>query len=277
MKIGNTVTLLTMAVLLASVPAFAGSVTAPDLDGGSSFGLIGGTVSNTGTSVVIGNVWAMTSLKGFPPGIATGSVAVAGPIVTSAFDDFVTAYNYAFSDSDTPPTQTVTGGLSTSQTFVGNNVYSFSSTDVTSTAGVILNFDAEGNSSDVFIMKDIDNLTIDGPITFDLTGGALASNIYWIIGSTATISPGGAPVVFDGNILAGTSFTMSANTGGSGVLAGTINGCVFAESGTATLAGTTDINGCASSSLTPEPGTAGLIIIGCLLAAFQMRKTSVAG
>ena len=60
MKIGNTVTLLTMAVLLASVPAFAGSVTAPDLDGGSSFGLIGGTVSNTGTSVVIGNVGAMT-------------------------------------------------------------------------------------------------------------------------------------------------------------------------------------------------------------------------
>jgi Ice-binding-like len=158
----------------------------------------------------------------------------------------VTAYNYPFSDTESPPTQTVTGGLTSNQTFWGNNTYSFSSTDVTSTARIVLNFDAQGNSGDIFILKNIDNLTIDEPITFALTGGALASNIYWIIGSTATISPTGAPVTWDGSILAGTSFTMSANTGGSGVLAGTINGCVFAESGTATLAGATDVKGCTS-------------------------------
>jgi Ice-binding-like len=263
-----------VALMVAMAAPASGAVIAPDLGTGSSFGLIGGTVSNTGTSVVTGNVGAMTSLTGFPPGIATGSVTLAGPTVTAAFDDFVTAYNYAFSDTETPPTQTVTGGLTSSQTFLGNNAYSFSSADVTSTAGITLNFNAQGNSGDIFILKDIDNLTIDGPITFELTGGALASNIYWIIGSTVTISPTGAPVTWDGSILAGTSFTMSANTGGSGVLAGTINGCVFAESGTATLAGTTDINGCTSSSIssTPEPGTAGLFVIGCLLAAWCSRR-----
>ena len=261
-----------MAAIAAS--AFAGPIPAPDLGAGSSFGLIAGTVSNTGTSTVIGNVGAVTSITGFPPGTATGTVTVAGPTVTAAFDDFVTAYDYAFSDTDTPPTQTVVGGLTSSQTFLGNNAYSFSSTDVTSTAGISLAFDAQGNSSDVFILKDIDNLTINGPISFTLSGGALASNIYWIIGSTATISPKGVPIVWDGNILAGTSFTMSANTGGSGVLAGTINGCVFAESGTATLAGTTHINGCTSSNSTstPEPGTTGLFLIGCLLMASYGRR-----
>jgi MYXO-CTERM domain-containing protein len=264
--------LLTMFVISAA-PAPGGTVPAPDLATAISFGLLGGTISNTGTSIVIGNVGAMTSITGFPPGTATGSVTVAGPVVTQAFDDFVTAYNYAFSDSNTPPSETVSGGLTVSQTFIGNNVYSFSSADVTSTAGDILTFDAQGNSNDIFILKDINTLTIDGPITFDLTGGALANNIYWIIGTTATINPTGVPIIWDGSILAGTSFTMSAGTGGSGVLAGTINGCVFAESGTATDAGETNINGCsASASNTPEPGSAGLAAISFLLGIAWLRR-----
>ena len=53
---------------------------------------------------------------------------------------------------------------------------------------------------------------------------------------------------FDGNILAGSTFTMSAAAGGSGVLAGTINGCVFSDTGTNTLAGSTDVLGCADYS-----------------------------
>ena len=143
-----------LAMLAMSAPrAYGGAVAAPNLGTASAFGLLGGTVSKTGTSIVDGNVGAMTAITGFPPGIATGSVTLAGPAVTAAFEDFVTAYNSAFSDSDTPPTQTVTGGLTTSQAFIGNNVYSFSSASVTSTAGVILTFDAQGNSGDVFILK----------------------------------------------------------------------------------------------------------------------------
>src|ERR1700679_325861 len=148
-SITRTAFLLPM-LMVSAVPAPGGAVVAPDLGTAISFGLLGGTISNTGTSVVVGNIGAMTSITGIPPGSATGSVMVGGPFVTEAFDDFVTAYNYAFSDSDTPPTQTVTGGLAESQTFVGNNVYSFSSADVTSTAGDVLTFDAQGNSSEIF-------------------------------------------------------------------------------------------------------------------------------
>lgn len=278
-RLTGTAIFLTVFVMSA-LQAHGGAVVAPDLGTAISFGLLGGTISNTGASVVVGNIGAMTSITGIPPGTATGSVMVAGPFVTQAFDDFVTAYNYAFSDTDTPSTQTVSGGLTESQTFIGNNVYSFSSADVTSTAGDILTFDAQGDSSDIFILKDINALTIDAPVTFDLTGGALASNIYWIIGTTATINPTGTPVVWDGSILAGTSFTMSAATGGSGVLAGTINGCVYAETGTATAAGETDINGCnigiSGSGSTPEPGSAGLAVIGCLLGASFLRWRRIA-
>jgi hypothetical protein len=272
---------------MSSAPAHGGTIVAPDLGTAVSYGLLAGTISNTATSLVVGNVGATTSITGFPPGIATGSVMLDGPLVTTAFDDFVTAYNYAFSDSETPSTQTVNGGLTENQTFIGNNVYSFSGADVTSTAGDVLTFDAQGNSSDIFILKDINALTIGAPITFDLTGGALASNIYWIVGTTTTINPTAVPGVWDGSILAGTGFTMSAATGGSGVLAGTIDGCVFAE-GTATAAGETDISGCNSggssaantpaastpAASTPEPGCAGLAAIGCFLlgAVFLWRR-----
>jgi hypothetical protein len=275
-SITGTAFLLTL-LIASAVPACGGTIAAPDFGTALSYGLLAGTISNTGASAVVGNIGAMTSIAGFPPGTATGSVMVGGPLVTQAFDDFVTAYNYAFSDSDTPPTQTVPGGLTESQTFIGNNVYSFSSADVTSTAGDVLTFDAQGNSSAVFILKDINALTVDAPVTFDLTGGALASNIYWIVGTTATINPTGVPVVWDGSILAGTGFTMSAGPGGSGVLAGTINGCVFVETGAATTAGETDINGCnagtsASTGSTPEPGSAGLAAIGCLLGGVWLRR-----
>jgi hypothetical protein len=156
-------------------------------------------------------------------------------------------------------------------------VYAFPNLALTtSTAGITLTFDAENLSNQVFIMQFPGALTIDGPITFDLIGGALASNIYWIIGSVATpeaatISPSGLPITWDGNILAGT-FTMSANTGGSGVLAGIINGCVLTVNAN-TLAGETVVNGCAATgAITPEPGSLGLVTLGGLLGALGLRK-----
>ncbi len=241
----------------------------------SSFGMLGDTISNTGTSVVIGNVGAMTSVTGFPPGTATGTVypAPSDPTVTAAYNDFESAFNSASSDVITPATQTF-ADLSMDRTFLGNNVYGFSSIDVSSTAAIFLTFDAQADSSEVFIIKIQGNLTINGPINFNLTNGALATNIYWIVGNSATLTPNGTAMTWDGNILAGRSVTVAANTGGSGVLAGTINGCVFAETAN-TLAGQTQINGCnasSSNSSVPEPGTAALVGAGCLLGFLKWRR-----
>lgn len=252
-------------ILGCCVPAFGTSV---DLGTAASFGMLGGTISNTGTSTVANNVGAIGTVTGFEPtGTASGSIYSGGPIVAGAYSDFENAFTTAFGDT---PSSVVTD-LTTSQDFVGGGVYAFSSSNVTSTAGITLTFDAQSNSSAVFIMQISGALTIDGPITFNLINGALADNIYWIIGNTTTnealtIDPSsGAPITWDGNILAGT-FTMSAIPGGSSDLAGTINGCVLTVNAN-TLAGTTIVNGCSSaaSSGVPEPGSAALFAAAFLL------------
>jgi len=66
---------------------------------------------------------------------------------------------------------------------------------------------------------------------------------------------------------------MSAAAGGSDVLAGTINGCVFAENAN-TLAGTTDIGGCnsAGGGSVSEPGTLSLLSMGLGAGFLMLRK-----
>ena len=258
----KTPALLLLATVVA-LPVFGGPI-APDLRSAASFDLLGGSISNTGTSLVVGNVGATTTITGFPPGIATGTVYTfpSNPTVTLAYNDFVDAFNLALLD---PSTQSFSG-LSTSQVFLGNNVYTSPLTDVVSTAGISLSFDALGDSSEVFIIKITRDLTINGPIVFNLENGAQASNIFWIVGRTGTIDPVGVPVIWDGDILAGTSFTI-ASIGPSSDLGGTINGCVFAETAN-TLAGKTNVNGCSAAvNVAPEPASAWLAALGLLIGA----------
>ncbi len=263
---------LSILFVVSFVPAFGSIIT---LGTASTFGLLGGTISNTGTSSVIGNVGAMGTVTGFDPtGTQTGGVFSGGSIVAAAYSDFENALNLASTDSSTA----TVSGLTTSQNFLGGGVYAFSPTNITSTAGITLTFDAQSNSSSVFIMQIAGALVINGPITFNLIDGALANNIYWIVGNTTTseavtIDPSsGVPITWDGNILAGT-FTMSAIPGGSGDLAGTINGCVLTVNAN-TLAGTTQVNGCSASnaSTVPEPGSGGMVAFGCVLGAFLLRR-----
>lgn len=262
-----------------SAVAYGTTVGNLNLGTAASFGLIGGTISNTGVSTVTGNVGAPTTITGFPPGTATGTVFAAGdPAAIAAYNDFVQAYITAYSDILTAPTQSF-ADLSVSRGFTGNNVYSFSATDVVSTTGITLTFDAQNDSSEVFIIKIPRDLTINGPLTFNLMNSAAASNIYWIVGRTATIGSEGPAITWDGSILAGTSFTMSANPGGSGVLAGTINGCVFAETAN-TLAGQTSVGGCASTAgspgAVPEPNMAGVLGIALCFGGFAVRRRKAA-
>jgi hypothetical protein len=222
----------------------------------------------------VGNVGATTTITGFPPGTTVdGSVIAAGSATDdNAYVGFETAFNTA---EGLPSTQTY-ADLTVNRTFVGNNVYTFTQTSISTTTGIDLTFDAQNNPNEIFVIRIAGAFTENGAMTFTLENGAQADNIFWIVGDAATISVGSSgPVTWDGNILAGQSFTMSAAAGGSGVLAGTIDGCVFAETAN-TLAGTTDVNGCSSSAAsTPEPGSWGLVSLGCLLGILAWRKSRV--
>jgi len=255
-----------------TLSAYAGTISV-NLGTAGSFGLLGGTISNTGTSVVAGNVGATTTVTGFPPATATGTVYPfpSNPVAEAAYNDFITAYNAAWLD----PSTASLGGFTSNQTFVGDNVYT-SLTDISTTTGINLTFDAQGNPNEVFLIQINGAFTVNGAMTFTLQDGAKASNIFWLVKDAATISVGSSgPITFDGNILAGTSFTMSAQSGGSGVLAGTINGCVYAQTAN-TLAGETNVNGpCESAGgSVPEPGTATLLGMGLLLSLIVYGRQS---
>jgi hypothetical protein len=272
--------LLVLAVA-AVEPAFGDPVV--NLGTASSFGLLGGSISNTGTSVVTGNVGATSTITGFnPTGTATGFVCTPtsgapctpanDAAVTAAYNDFVNAFNLAelLASTQSYP------DLMVNRTFIGNNVYTFTLTDISTTTGINLTFDAQNNPNAVFVIRTDGAFTANGALTFTLQNQAQAKNIFWIVGTIGTISVGSSgPITFEGNILAGQSFTMSAASGGSGTLAGTIDGCVFAETAN-TLAGTTYVNGCSGTSggppAVPEPGSMVLFGSGLLGLANVVRR-----
>jgi hypothetical protein len=254
-------------------PAFAGTLSVGLNESALSFGLLGGTISNTGTSVVNGNVGAITGITGLGAGegTATGTVYPTSPSAPAAVSTAYTDFEHAWSTAMSLTGATALTGLSTSQTFVGNTLYSLP-TGTSSTTGITLTFNAQHNVNAIFIIQAPGNLAFNGAITFNLINGANPDNIFWIVGADATISPSVA-ITFDGNILAGSTggtFTMSAGT--SGPFSGTINGCVFSNA-TGTLAAATNINGCSAfSGAAPEPGSSGLVSLGCLMGILAWRK-----
>jgi len=79
--------------------------------------------------------------------------------------------------------------------------------------------------------------------TMTFTNGATAADIYWIVGSSATINQAAASAgaVFKGNVIANTSITVTQ--------AGTVNGSLIALNGAVTLTGATAVN---TQALTPS-------------------------
>jgi hypothetical protein len=74
-----------------------------------------------------------------------------------------------------------------------------------STIGVNGNLTLNGSATDVWVFQAPSALTVMGSSQIILTGGAKASNVWWFVGSSATINTGST---FNGNILASASITM---------------------------------------------------------------------
>jgi hypothetical protein len=93
-----------------------------------------------------------------------------------------------------------------------------------------------GSATDVFVIKTASTLTTGagGGATVALTGGALAKNVYWIIGSSATLNITG-PSVFRGNVIAQVSITVTS--GGSS----DVRGSLIALTGAITFSAATTV------------------------------------
>ena len=187
--------------------------------------LAGSAVTNTGSTVVTGDIGLSpgTSIGGFPPGILNGAMHINDAIATNAKADLTAAYDDAAGRTSSQIV-TVSGNIGGLTLTPGL----YKSTSSLAISSGNLTFDARGNSSAVFIIQIASSLTVTSGRQVILAGGALASNIFWQVGSSATF---GTTSVFKGNVMAMQSITL--NTGA------TLDGRALARTGGVTMAGNT--------------------------------------
>src|SRR3984957_9382316 len=209
-----------IALLTASQPALA--ETAPvGLGTAGSFAVLAGTtVTNTGPSTISGDLGVRPGIAetGFPPGtVSNGTIHSADGVAAGAQSDLTTGYNDAAGRS---PTANVPAFIGAGQTLAPGVYKASSSLDV----GGSLTLDAGGDPNAVFIFQAPSTLVTDSASSVILTNGAQACNVFWQVGSSATL---GTDSAFSGSILALTS--ISVNTGD------TVDGRALARNGAVTL------------------------------------------
>ncbi|KAK5736019.1 hypothetical protein LTR17_007690 [Elasticomyces elasticus] len=160
------------------------------------------TITNTGLTVIGARIGLSpgTSITGFPPGINAGQ-DVNNAAALQAKADIQALYTAL---AALPPTQDLTGTDLGGQTIVPG-VYSFSSSGGL-TGNLIL--DAQGDPNAQFVFQFGSTLTTATASSVVLINGAQACNVFWQVGSSATL---GTATIFAGVVIAQASIT--ATTG----------------------------------------------------------------
>lgn len=175
-----------------------------NLGGASAFAVLAGsTVTSSGLTVINNGdlgVSPGTAVEGFPPAtITNGGIHLLDPAVANAQLNLTTAYNDAAGRTVGPVA--VSGNLG-GRTLPPGLYKSTSSLEISSGD---LTLDAQGDANAVFIFQIASTLATSSDRKVFLTGNARAANIFWQVGTSATL---GTTSVFKGTIMADQSITL---------------------------------------------------------------------
>ena len=213
---------IAMTLLAVGTQANAAIVPTVPLSTSANFSVLAGqTVTNTGNSILNLDVGVNpgSAITGFPPGLvnAPGTMQVANAVALQAQSDLTIAYDNA---AGRPLDGTLT---SLSSATVIGGVYAITAKGPLDLTGT-LTLDGQNDPNSVFIFQTDSTLTTASGSSVSLINGAQECNVFWQIGSSATLGTGS---VFVGNILALTSISLADSV--------TVHGRALARNGSVTL------------------------------------------
>lgn len=225
--------------LVATAPSASAAQSQVGLGTATSYAVLGGsTVTNTGPTTISGDVGLApgNAVVGFPPGLVTnGTIHAADAAALQAQNDLTTAFNDA---AGRGPAVDETGVDLGGQVLLPGVYHAATSMALTGT----VTLDALGDPAAVFVFQAGSTLISASNATVSLVGSAQACNVFWQVGSSATIGTGTA---FAGTVLALTSITMQ--TGAS------IQGRLLARNGQVSL--DTNVVNRPACAAVPPPAT----------------------
>ena len=192
--------------------------TGPQLGVDTTYGILAGstvTCTTGGTINADVGVFPGSTTTGFPPCVITGATHLADAVADSAQQALTRAYDGLVA----LPCNTVVTPADLGGRTLPPGVYCAASS-MAITGTVTLNGPATG----VWVFQIGSTLTTATSSVVALTGGAVAKNVWWQVGSSATL---GTSTTFRGNILALTSITLVDNA--------TMLGRALARNGAVTL------------------------------------------
>jgi hypothetical protein len=185
------------AVVTATIPG-------PTLGTAATYGILAGSTVTCVTGGTINadvGVSPGSTTTGFPPCTITGTTELATAVALQAQNDLTTAYDALVA----LPCNTVVTPADLGGRTLAPGVYcAASSMAVTGT----VTLDGQGNANAVFVFQMGSTLTTGTTANIALINGAQARNVWWQVGSSATLGTG---TTFRGNILALQTITLVDN------------------------------------------------------------------